>query len=119
MSPWKVHNFLYAINGVKIAWREEGSFKVLAIAGALALLLSWWLGISPSEWTIMVLLIGLVLAAEFVNTALEELCDMYKSDPDPHIGKIKDLAAAAVLMTSIAAFVIGLIIFIPRIALLV
>ncbi|MBI4080131.1 diacylglycerol kinase family protein [Candidatus Kaiserbacteria bacterium] len=110
----KIHNVRYALNGIRIAWREELSFKIQIAAAALALFLGWFLAISPVEWAVVVLLIGFVLAAEAFNTALEEFCDMVKGDPDPHIGKIKDLAAGAVLIASIAALIVGLVIFLPK-----
>ena len=58
-------------------------------------------------------MIGFVLTAETFNTALEELCDKFQPTHDPHIGKIKDLAAAAVLVSSITALIVGLIIYVP------
>ena len=58
-------------------------------------------------------MIGFVLTAETFNTALEELCDKFQPEHDPHIAKIKDLAAAAVLVSSITALIVGLIIYVP------
>ena len=114
MLDKKIHNVRYALNGIRVAWREEFNFKVQVVLGFLALLLGWFLGISTMEWLVIIFLIGFVLAAEAFNTALEELCDKFKTDPDPHIGKIKDLAAAAVLLASLTALAAGTIIFLPR-----
>lgn len=116
MLEKKVLNVWYALNGIKIAWREEFSFKVQVGAMIIALALGLLLRISQTEWLMVMLSIGLVLSAESFNTALEELCDKFKSDPDPHIGKIKDLAAGAVLIASLAALIIGITIFLPHIA---
>ena len=113
MSEKKLHNVRYALNGVKIAWQEEFSFRIEILATLLVLLLGWFFEISRTEWLFVVFMISLVLSAEVFNTALEELCDKFKSDPDPHIAKIKDLAAAAVLIAAIAAFGIGGTIFVP------
>ncbi len=112
----KIHNIRYALNGIKIAWREEFSFRLQVFAAIVVLVLGWFFRISPVEWILVVLMIGLVLSAEAFNTALEELCDKFKTDHDPHIAKIKDLSAAAVLLASFAAFIVGLIIFVPYIA---
>ena len=112
----KVLNFRYALKGLEIAWREEFNFQVQIFFAIAAPLLGWYLNISTIEFLIVVLMIGLVLTAELFNTALEELCDKYKADPDPHIGKIKDLAAAAVLIASFVALIVGAIIFIPYLA---
>ncbi|OGG73664.1 hypothetical protein A3A40_03305 [Candidatus Kaiserbacteria bacterium RIFCSPLOWO2_01_FULL_54_20] len=119
MLEKKIHNVRFAINGIKIAWREEFSFKLEVFAALLVALLGWFFAISTIEWLTVVFMIGLVLSAEVFNTALEELCDKFQSDPDPHIAKIKDLAAAAVLLASATAFIVGVIIFLPRLLFLV
>ena len=54
------------------------------------------------------------MTAELLNTALEELCDMLKPTHDPHVAKIKDLAASAVLVASCTALIGGCIIFVPK-----
>jgi diacylglycerol kinase len=112
----KVNSFKHAWNGIAIAWNEEFSFRVQVAAATLVLFLGWYFGISKAEWLTLVIVIGFVLSAESFNTALEELCDKFKLDPDPHIGKIKDLAAAAVLIASCAALAAGALVFLPYIA---
>ena len=107
--------FRYALKGLQIAWTEERNFRIELALATLALALSFFLDISTTEWLIVLVLIGLVLSAEMLNTSLEEFCDMVKGDPDPHIAKIKDLAAAGVLVASSTALVAGLIIFVPKI----
>jgi diacylglycerol kinase len=111
----KLHNIRFAWNGVKIAWREEFSFQVQVVAMVAALVLGYFFRVTPIEWITLILTIGFVLSAEAFNTALEELCDKFKSDHDPHIAKIKDLSAAAVLIASAAALVVGAVIFAPRV----
>ncbi|QQG37670.1 MAG: diacylglycerol kinase family protein [Candidatus Kaiserbacteria bacterium] len=113
MLHQKLRSFRYSMRGLAIAWREEFNFRVHAAATALVLFLSWFLGISAIEFLFVLGAVTLVLAAELFNTALEELCDKFGTDPDPHIAKIKDLAAAAVSVAALGAFVIGSIIFIP------
>ena len=110
----KIHNIRFALNGIRIAWQEEFSFKVQIYAAALILLLGWFFSISVTEWLMVIFMIGIVLSAEIFNTALEELCDKYQADMDPHIGKIKDLSAAAVLVASATALIVGIVIFIPH-----
>ncbi|RJR14157.1 diacylglycerol kinase family protein [Candidatus Parcubacteria bacterium] len=109
----RAYNFWYALKGLEIAWREEFNFKVHVVFAVAAPLLGWYLGISKTEFLIVILLIGLVMTAEIFNTALEELCDKFQPEHDPHIAKIKDLAAAAVLVSSIAALIVGLAIYLP------
>jgi diacylglycerol kinase len=109
----KLKSFSYALKGLGIAWREEPNFKIQIMCAAAALLLAWYLGVSRIEFIVIVFLIGFVLSAEALNTALEEFCDMVRRSPDPHIAKIKDLAASAVLIASVTALVVGALIFIP------
>jgi len=61
----------------------------------------------------VVIVVAAVLMGEMFNTALEELCDKFQPTHDPHIAKIKDLAASAVLVMAIGALVIGVLIFGP------
>ncbi len=105
----------YAATGLKIAFKEELSFQSQIGFGIFALLLSWYFAISATEFIFIVFMIGIVMAAELFNTAIEEVCDMVKAEQHPHVAKIKDLAAAAVLVSSFTALLVGCIIFIPYI----
>ena len=71
--------------------------------------------ISAIEWTVIVLCIGAVLAAESFNSAIETLSDRVSSSYDEAVKRTKDIAAGAVLLTAIAAATAGLIIFVPKI----
>jgi len=84
----------------------------------LTLVCAYLLKVSSIEFLIIAAMIGFVLVAELFNTALEELCDKFQPTHDPHIAKIKDLAAAAVSAATITAIIVGLIIFIPHVMLL-
>lgn len=67
------------------------------------------------EWAIVWVCIGMVLGMEMLNTAIEELLDHLHPERHPNIGKAKDIAAGAVLITSMAAGIAGIYIFLPRI----
>jgi len=71
--------------------------------------------ISSTEWTVQILAIALVLGTEGMNTAIEKLADFVQPDHDPKIGFIKDISAGAVMLVSIAACIVGLIIYGPKI----
>ncbi|GAB7086167.1 diacylglycerol kinase [Marinifilum fragile] len=58
--------------------------------------------------------IGFVVVAELFNTAIENLCDFVQPNDHKQIKKIKDISAAAVLLSAITAFLIGFIIYLPR-----
>lgn len=105
----------HACNGIRAAVRSEQNFRIHLIAGVAAILLSFCLKISTIQFLIIIVCIGSVLATELINTAIEKLCNWVSPQLDPGIKIIKDLAAAAVFVTSLAALICGGIIFIPRI----
>jgi len=114
-----VHNrilaFGYALNGIRVAFREEAHFRIHVTIGTIALFASWAFRITTTEFLFVLTMIGIVMSAEIFNAALEEICDKYTPTHDPHIGKIKDLAAAAVFVASCVALIVGGIIFVPHI----
>jgi diacylglycerol kinase len=112
-------NLRYAVLGLKVAWRQEPHFRAHVIASALVLLAAFYLNVSALELAVLMLACGFVIVTEVLNTALEELCDKFTIEHDPHIGKIKDLAAAAVIVASLFAVIVGLCIFVPYVALYV
>ena len=73
------------------------------------------LKISINEWIICITLIGLVLSAELMNTAIETVVDMFTREKNELAGKAKDISAGAVLILAIASAIVGGIIFIPKI----
>lgn len=107
-------SFANAFSGLRVAWKEERNFRIDFACAVLVLVLGWYVGISSLAFAFLVIAIGAVLTAEVFNTALEELCDKFQPTQDPHIKKIKDLAAAAVLITSLGALVIGILVFVPH-----
>jgi len=109
-----LHSFGYAMKGIRIGFRDERNFQIQVAMALASILLGVYFQVSIVEWLFVVGAIGLVLTAELLNTALEGLCDMLRDAHDPHIAKIKDLAAGAVLCASVCALVIGLIIFLPK-----
>ena len=102
-----------------LLWNEELSFRVLAVCGAFVLGAAYLLRVTQTEFQLLILVIGAVLAVEALNTALEELCDHVTPEEHPNIGKVKDLGSGATLLMIFAALVIGVIIFLPYILALV
>lgn len=109
------HAFGYAIKGLRAFFRDEDHPKVHAIAGILAITLGFVLHINLTEWITLIICIALVLGFEAFNSALEQLTDIASPGYLESAGKVKDIAAGAVLIASIAACIIGLIIFVPKI----
>lgn len=104
-----------AINGIKTVFKEEQNFKTEFFLGILAIVLGISLHITNIEMIIVILCTIIVLTAEIVNTAIEDLCDKIEPTHDKTIGKIKDIMAGFVLIASIGSIIIGIIIFLPKI----
>jgi diacylglycerol kinase (ATP) len=83
-------------------------------ATVVVLMASYLLGISRPEWCLIILACAAVWTAEALNTAFEHLADATTTEFHPIIGKAKDVAAGAVLITAIAAVVVGILIFWPH-----
>ncbi|HEY3517333.1 MAG TPA: diacylglycerol kinase [Gammaproteobacteria bacterium] len=93
----------FALTGLGTTWRNENSFKTHVVATVAVLGVLFWLKPAPLWWAIAALTIGLVLAAEVFNTAVEGLVDHLHPEQHPAIKVVKDCAAGAVLVASIAA----------------
>lgn len=107
--------FKHVFCGFKVLWAEEHNARIHIIVSIFVLILSALLDISLTEWLIVLILIGLVLCLEIINTAIENVCDYISSEWHQAIKKIKDLAAAAVFLAAIISVVCGIIIFLPKI----
>jgi diacylglycerol kinase (ATP) len=108
-------SFSYALNGLKHVLKLERNFHIHIIAGVTAIMLGLVFRISYWDWMMVIMCIGFVLFAEIVNTAVEKLTDMVSPQKNEIAGKVKDIAAGAVLVAAITAFVIGSVIFLPHI----
>jgi undecaprenol kinase len=93
----------FALAGIRTAWRNENSFKLQVAAAAGVAIVLLVLRPAPFWWAIAALTIGFVLAAEIFNTAVEALADHLHPELHPAIEAVKDCAAGAVLVASIAA----------------
>lgn len=111
----RIKSFSYAFNGLRLLILHEHNARIHAVAAIGAIAMGWYYQIAVYEWIAIIFAIALVVAFEIVNSAIEKLADVVSPHYQPGIKKVKDLAAAAVLVAAIAAFVIGLIIFIPKI----
>lgn len=96
-----------AWSGVVSAWRGERSFRTQAVLALLLLPFMAWLQPALFWWAIVGMTVGLVLAAELFNTALEHLIDHLHPEIHPTIKIAKDCAAAAVLILSIVALIVA------------
>ena len=111
----RIKSFSYAFAGLRVLFREEHNSWIHATAAVLAIVMGFLFRISPREWIAVVIVIGMVFAAEIINSSIERTADFVKAERDDRKRDIKDLGAAAVLVCAIAAAVVGIIIFLPKI----
>lgn len=113
----RLRSFGYAFHGIFLLVSQEANAWIHCFAAVCVIAAGFFFGISTMEWVAVVFAIGMVLAAEAVNSAVETLADRVTEDYDEAIKRTKDLASGAVLILAMAAAVIGCIIFIPKIIL--
>ncbi|MBU0645973.1 diacylglycerol kinase [Patescibacteria group bacterium] len=102
-----------AWHGAVLVFHTEQNFRVQVIVGLLVIIFALVFQVRWAELIILVLMIGAVLSLEMINSILERIVDTFKPRIHPVVRDIKDIMAATVLTTSIAAAIIGLIIFFP------
>jgi len=111
----RIRSFANAFSGIVTIFRGEHNFRIHVFVFLLAIIAGILLKITPMKWIMVFIVSGMVLSAECFNTAVEYLADEVSPDYNDRIKKIKDIAAAGVLFSAIAAAITGLIIFVPRI----
>src|SRR5688500_7793276 len=102
-------SFIYAIQGIHASLREQRNLKVQILVALLTVGAGFYFNISAIEWCLILLTIGLVIGLEMINTAIESLVDLVTHEWKPLAGKVKDMAAGAVLAASIIAVIVGVI----------
>ena len=109
----RIKSFVYAFKGIDSLLKKEHNAWIHCIAIVVVTSCGLYFRITPTEWCIVVLCFGIVLAAEGFNTAIERLVDLVSPGFHPIAGDVKDVAAGAVLICAIASAIVGAIIFIP------
>jgi diacylglycerol kinase len=108
-----VTSFIYAFSGLYYMIRTQRNARIHLAIGGMVVGLGLWLRLSRIEWAIIILTIGMVLAAEAFNTVAEAAVDLSTAHYHPLAKIAKDVAAGAVLLTAIIAVVVGLLILGP------
>jgi diacylglycerol kinase (ATP) len=111
----RLKSFVYAFEGVMYFIKHEAQALIHLIAIVAVIGAGYWFNISLTEWIAVIFAIGIVVSAEMLNTAIEKLTDMVSPQINEQAKIVKDLAAGAVLIASLTAFIIGLIVFLPKI----
>nr|WP_078556673.1 diacylglycerol kinase family protein [Bacillus alkalicellulosilyticus] len=106
-------SFYYAWTGLRYVFSNEQNLRIHLGIGIVILIVAFSLSISLIERAILILVIGIVLSLEVMNTAIERTVDMFTAEYHPLAKIAKDIAAAAVFVFSLIAVIIGLIILLP------
>jgi len=110
-------SFQYSFHGLKIH-SQQHNFMGMLISALFVILLGFILNISYFEWLILVLIMGLVLSLEALNTSLEKTLDYLEPRFSDKIRMLKDLMAGGVAIVIFTSIIIGLMIFLPKIIIL-
>ncbi len=107
-------SFSYAAHGFIKSFREEANMKLHILITLVVILSGFLFNVSKMEWIVLIFCIGLVIGAELLNTAIENLVDLVTKEKSNQAALVKDVSASFVLILSIMSAIIGLIIFIPK-----
>lgn len=110
----RLASFRYAFNGIRLLIQNEHNAWIHCFTAICVIIAGSFFGLSKTEWIAITIVIGAVLSAEAVNSSIESLADLVSPEYNEAIKKTKDLAAGSVLIMAIAAAIVGLIIFRPK-----
>jgi diacylglycerol kinase len=109
-----MRSFQHALEGFRLLVSTQHNFRIHLAATVAVCIFGVVLALNAQEWLWIVLCVAMVLATEAANTAIENLGNAITLERNEHVGRAKDVAAAMVLIASVAAAVIGLAILLPK-----
>lgn len=108
-------SFGYAFEGIFTGIKKERNMKIHCMAMVLVIIAGIILRLPAYKWCICLILFGLIMALELVNTAVEAVVDLVTEERKPLAKIAKDTAAGAVLIAAVMAAITGLILFVPEV----
>jgi len=114
----RAKSFTHAFRGIGILVKSTHNFLIHIFVAIIVVILGFILKISYIEWLLIIFAIGFVMVTEAINTAIEIDIDLTSPNFHPYARDTKDVAAGAVLISALVACIIGLIIFLPKIIVL-
>lgn len=108
-------SFKYSFSGIRYAFYTEQNIIVMFVVAIITLILGILLKLNYTERLIIVLLIGMIMALEMINCAIEATVDLVTLDKKPLAKIAKDCASGAVGIMSVIAIILGIMIFLPKI----
>jgi diacylglycerol kinase len=106
-------SFHYAGRGLKYVLKNEQNFQIEILGGLFVIILMFLFPTRNLEKIALFIVIFAVLVMELINTIFERVVDILKPRVHPYAQLVKDVMAAAVLLSSIGAVIVGVIIFYP------
>ena len=100
-----------AVDGIRQAFVDQPNFRAQIVLAIVAMALAVWLRFSVTQWTVLAIIIGSVLAAERFNTCLEHIVDLIEPDNHPLARAAKHAGAGAVLVVSLMAALAGIYLY--------
>jgi diacylglycerol kinase len=108
-------SFKFAFHGLWLLVQNEHNSRIHFLAAIIAIAMGIILKINPTEWSLLIIVIGIVFLTELLNSSLETLADFVNPEWNEKIRNVKDYAASAVLISAIISIIVGALIFIPKI----
>ncbi|NLC05574.1 MAG: diacylglycerol kinase family protein [Erysipelothrix sp.] len=107
-----IAKFRHSFNGLKVLLKEDRSIQGHLIISIVVITVFLYLRISLLDWLIVLNAMTLVIVSEVLNSSIETLSDVVSPHLDEKIRKVKDIAAAAVLIASLYALIVGILLLI-------
>lgn len=104
----------HAVDGIEYVANHERNFRIEIFIAIFVTVMSFFLNVSILEWCLLILVIGIILALEMVNTAMERCVDLVTKDYKELAKIAKDVAAGAVLIMSMFSVILGILIFLHK-----
>lgn len=111
----RLRSMKFALKGMWLLITTEDSIKAQLFFALIITFFGFYFNISATEWMLQCIVIGLVLVAESLNTAVEKIADFIHPDYHQKIGFIKDIAAGAPTFAALISLIIAGIIYLPKI----
>jgi diacylglycerol kinase len=110
----RIQSFSYAFQGLRTFFQTQHNAWIHLFTSIVVVASGFYFGLNENEWLWIAVAIVMVFITEMLNTSIEFLSDFISPEIHPLIKKVKDVSAAAVLIASIGAIIIGLIVFVPK-----
>lgn len=107
----RIKSFQYAFEGFKPVLKGQKNMHIHILAAVVVVCAGLYFDITLAEWLAITCVIGFVWVCEFFNSAIETLANVVSPDFNKHIKQVKDISAAAVLISAITAVIVGVIVF--------